>query len=412
MKPRALVIEPNFSGHRWRYVEWTIEALIEAQFDCTLATDALNREHPLVQSYRRDNCDVSLVWHGDDAAPRSAARGMLRIAKDDFAFHRLFASTYRTVASTQRIDLVVVPYGDYLLKAVALVGSPFGTTPWMCITMRQFFHLREMRVSVPHRPLIEFVKKRLFMRALRIGNLSTVLSIDPTLVRWHASSSIARAGPRIEYLADPYPAIRPVAQSAAKARLGITAERSILVYGAISERKGISELLDACVRLDDPPLIIIAGQQDERVRSLLAPFKERLAGRILILDQFITAETEVDLFSACDAVWLGYKEHYGMSGVLVQAYRFGKTAISTSAGLIGWFARHDELGPLLDDLCGPTIVAAIKQLQARWNAGADQDFSRDRTKLLAQNTVQNFKHSIGLAAAFKNKDRRRNLWVV
>ena len=39
------------------------------------------------------------------------------------------------------------------------------------------------------------------------------------------------------------------------------------------------------------------------------------------LDRDVTEE-ELDLFSACDVVWLGYKGHYGMSGVLVQAYRF------------------------------------------------------------------------------------------
>jgi len=44
----------------------------------------------------------------------------------------------------------------------------------------------------------------------------------------------------------------------------------------------------------------------------------------LVLDRLISEEQEADLFSACDAVWLGYMGHYGMSGVLVQAYHFGR----------------------------------------------------------------------------------------
>ena len=51
MKPRALVIEPDFSGHRWRYVQWAVEALVEAGYECIVSTDASNGKHPLIQGY-------------------------------------------------------------------------------------------------------------------------------------------------------------------------------------------------------------------------------------------------------------------------------------------------------------------------------------------------------------------------
>ncbi len=398
MRQRALLIEPNFSGHRWRYVEWTIEALLEAGYECALSTDVENIDHPLIRSYQQPDSGVSLSWLGADAERPSFARALLGRAKDEFAFHALFASAFNTATRSQAADLVVVPYGDYILKAVGLIGSPFRETPWICITMRQFFHLREMGVSAPRRPLVDFINKRLFLRALRAGNIARVLSIDPTLPLWHARSERAAHPPCIDYLPDPFPEVHPVDQAEAKARLGMASGPSILVYGSITERKGLVELLNACLTLDKHPVIVIAGQQNDSMREYLASYARALTGRIVVFDRFIPPEMEADLFSACEAVWVGYKDHYGMSGVLVQAYRFGKVAIATSAGLIGWFARNDKLGPLLEDLSAQSIRDAIDKAMNHRESDARPDAMSHCGDLLAQNTIHNFKRVIKSAA--------------
>jgi glycosyltransferase involved in cell wall biosynthesis len=113
-----------------------------------------------------------------------------------------------------------------------------------------------------------------------------------------------------------------------------------------------------------------------------------------VLDTFISSETELDLFSACDVVWLGYKGHYGMSGVLVQAYRFGKPVVATADGLIGWFCRTGELGPVVDDLTAPTINRALDAVLAgapRATPGAQH--------LLERNTLSQFKQTLRQAVA-------------
>jgi glycosyltransferase involved in cell wall biosynthesis len=254
-----------------------------------------------------------------------------------------------------------------------------------------------MGVKVPRRPCVNLINKHLFVRALRYGNVKTVLSIDPTLARWHASSPYAALRTRVEYLPDPFPEVSPVEKAKAKTRLGIGTQRSILVYGAISERKGVMELLSACMQLDDHPLVVIAGEQDETVRAYLRSFGSALDGRIRVFDHFISVQMEADLFSACDVVWVGYKDHYGMSGVLVQAHRFRRIVIATSAGLIGWFAKHDQMGPLLPDLLPSTIGAAIRSAiyHCEWNI----PFScvADDARMLAHHTVPGFKRALAAA---------------
>ena len=192
------------------------------------------------------------------------------------------------------------------------------------------------------------IKALLFKRAIRTAGLRTLLTIDPTLPEWSArNASKAQRGRRL--------CGRPVSgRTRGKSRAGprasrdsIPTQRYLLVYGSITERKGIYELVHALTRLEHAPTLIVAGEQDAGTRHFMRNHVRSLTPAPLVLDSFIANDVERDLFSACDAVWLGYKGHYGMSGVLVQAYRFGKPVIATEDGLIGWFSRRCELGPIL-----------------------------------------------------------------
>ncbi|MGG1947855.1 group 1 glycosyl transferase [Trinickia sp. NRRL B-1857] len=389
MRPRALVIEPDLSGYRWRYVQWTIEALVEAGYECMLWTQPRHRDHPLLLAYQVSRAAVTVVTdrkHGHFAHPSS----WLNAANMGFGFYAAFASIYRRVVRTDSVDLVVVPDGDYILNAVGVLGSPFGSTRWMCIAMRQSFHLRDIGVQAPRRPLAEFVYKRLFYRALRGGNLSALLTIDPTFSAWHAKSPARGGCPPVHYLEGPFADADQVEQHEARARLGIGNERCILVYGTISDGKGIKELLYACMRRDEHPLIVIAGEQTKDVRAFIASIGGGLFSRVSVYDQFISPEMEADLFCACDAVWVGYKRHYGMSGVLAQAHRYGKTVIATDSGLIGWFTKRDRLGSLLRSLSARSVNAAIDEAFAL--DGICRSTPRSNSEdLLAGNTVNHFK---------------------
>ncbi len=194
----------------------------------------------------------------------------------------------------------------------------------------------------------------------------------------------------IEYLADPFPDVKATDPVLAKKRLGLGAGKHLLVYGLINHRKGIHELVEACAERRDAPTLVVAGNQDGDTRDFLQHAATRLSPAPVILDQFISSEVELDLFSACDAVWLGYKGHYGMSGVLVQAYRFAKPVIATADGLIGWFCKNAELGTVIDDLSSPTINRALDRIlldapQTTHTAADAQDH------LLARNTLTQFK---------------------
>jgi glycosyltransferase involved in cell wall biosynthesis len=396
----VLVLEPDFSGHRWRYAEWAADACVEAGYRCVIVTASANAPHPLAQRLAAAG-DANLQIAFVDPPPQ-ASHG--RLGPVSYVhFLRYFQHMYRTVSREYGVTLVIVPYVDYFFHALPFLGSPFGATPWIGITMRASFHHTKVGVRAPRRPLVNTLKAALFRRALRSSGMKTLLSIDPTLRDWYAGAAehrgAALGGAAVLYLADPFPDTVAGDPGEARRRLQLESGRYLLVYGAISERKGIHELIDALAERQDPVRLLIAGEQDAGTRAYLNNITRALTPPPVILDRFIPDDVERDLFSACDAVWLGYKGHYGMSGVLVQAYRFNKPVIATSDGLIGWFCRNGELGPVIDELSDVAINAALDQLFPDGTQGAmvRPAPGAPASHLLAQNTLSQFKKTLQLA---------------
>ncbi|MDR6444955.1 glycosyltransferase involved in cell wall biosynthesis [Paraburkholderia terricola] len=385
----VLIVEPNLTGHRWRYVEWTMQACEEAGYPCLLVTVCANEDHRLARQIRAANRPDQQIAFVDPEAPR---RGRPFERNQYCGFHRYFKRVHTIISRMQKIRLVVVPYVDYFFHALPFLGSPFGQTPWIGITMRATFHHHEVGIKAPDRPLVNALKARLFKRAVRCTGLRTLLTIDPTLPEWAARHSLA--GATVAYVADPFPDERAENPVLARERLGLDpAQRYLLVYGAITERKGIYELVHALTRLEQAPTLIVAGEQDAGTRHFMRNHVRSLTPPPLVLDAFISNDVERDLFSACDAVWLGYKGHYGMSGVLVQAYRFGKPVIATEDGLIGWFSRRCELGPILSDLSSASIGRAITETLTSWPHARDAVASA-REDLLSRHTLGQFKQTL------------------
>ena len=402
MRESVLIIEPNFTGHRWRYAQWAADAYTEAGYRCLIVTESRNEDHRLARKIigaRRSDLEIAFV---DPPQPRRG--GLSYLERIQYTrYHRYFRHAYERVSEFQPTGLVVVPYVDYFLYALPFLGSPFGETPWIGITMRATFHHRKVGVKAPDHRIANAVKSLLFRQAIHSHSIRALLSIDPTLPEWSARALGQRAA-AVRYLADPFPDARAEDPERARERLGLSPGRHLLVYGSITERKGIRELVAALEQMSDearggpPPTLVVAGEQDAATREFLRVHAERLKPAPVLLDLFVTNEMELDLFSACDAVWLGYKGHYGMSGVLVQAYRFKKPVIATADGLIGWFCRSGELGPVIDDLSPQAITRAIEAVcagerpQPQEHVLPEQGTSHER--LLERNTLEQFKRTL------------------
>ena len=123
--------------------------------------------------------------------------------------------------------------------------------------------------------------------------------------------------------------------------------------------------------------LLCAGLQPKNEQMARDLETLRAQGRAEIVNRYVSAEEEKQLFAACDAVLLPYIRHLDGSGVLSRAAGAGKPAIASDEYLIGHVVRQFGMGVLFESGNVPELQRAIMQAAAaaptelaRWQAGA------------------------------------------
>lgn len=267
---------------------------------------------------------------------------------------------------SEPVDTVILPFLDDCLNAIASLGAPFGGTEWVGITMRTQFHLSRMGVIAP-KPAAGRLREWLFRRLLKQRSLSRLLSIDPTLIEFAARDQSPEFK-KIQYLPDPSDVLPPVNKADARATLKVPGDcKLVLVYGALSERKGIFHLLRALNRVDCPKSVhvLLAGHSDDRVKVLLRsqPATSLIASnRLHIVEGYIPESRVPHLLYACDAMWIGYLEFYTMSNVLVLAAHHMVPCITSREGIVGYLSRRHGFGMSIDPRSEQSIVEVLQRI--------------------------------------------------
>lgn len=344
-QPRILVFEPQMNGHHGAYLRWIVRGGIERGCRIRLATLRQNQTHPaflrLLDEYPSD---FDATFLPDGAPCREIPANAIPLLVRDYRWRYFFQRCYRDeVRNGQEPSLVFIPYLDACLYSLALTGSPFGQTPWGGIAMRPSFHLRAAGVHLSR------VKECLFRRLLKDPSLVRLYTIVEPLAR-HIENTAPRWASRSRYLPDPAGIPAGISRAEARRALGIPDSAPLmLVYGAISLRKGVDALLAAAKQPEFPAdlHLLLAGQQDAGATALLAGATDHplvREKRLHVINDYLDETLESQVFCAADMVWLGYRQHYGSSGVMVQAGHMGLPLIGCEDGLIGWTIRQHGLG--------------------------------------------------------------------
>src|SRR5258708_4900301 len=232
--------------------------------------------------------------------------------------------------------------------------------------MRTQFHLPEMGV-IASRKMGAGLRASLFRRLLKQPDLKELLTIDPTLIHYARHQQGAEFS-KLQYLPDPSESLPPLSKREARKSLGIPADcKAILVYGSLSERKGISHLIRA-MNLPECPEnvhVVVAGSQDEGVKALLgSPAAASLiaADRLHLVSGYIPTSRVAQLVYASDAMWIGYIDFFTMSGVLVLASRHGLPSITTHQGIVGYLSRMHACGVPVDPRSEESIIEVLRRI--------------------------------------------------
>jgi glycosyltransferase involved in cell wall biosynthesis len=365
---RVMIFEPHGHGHHGPYLQWMATGLAERGMEVTVVTLAEEMAHPSMRALSAAGRSVGQGLLRIIASPSAGFSlrpqgGAARLASREWAYWRLFRAWYQQYAREVLPDLIFLPYVDYCLYALGLLGSPFGECAWTGLAMNPSFHYHHVGVLAP-KPRLSGVKKALFFRMLNNRHMRRLLTVDEPLAQYLADRGVEKATffPEPADLADLPDAVK------AKNQLGLSRDRkTILVYGAISRRKGVFELLAAAADPAFPQLVdvVLAGKIPGDVGAELSrPIHcEMVArGRLKIFDRFVEAGEESLLYAAADMIWLGYQGHYNSSGILIQAAKARKPVIACRDGIIGWQTERHHLGRTLDPADTLAVIAAIDAL--------------------------------------------------
>ena len=353
-----LILEAGLTGHHANYLEH-------------IATTFLKQNHRLTISVREEYSNNPLFTRLKASHPRCVSIKVipplprwtrvfsrLGVVGSELSYWLMFKRLFEQLYVKDRVDQVFIPYLDYCLYVTAILGSPCDQILWSGICMRPSFHYGDAGVIAP-KPKWSAIKERLFYRLLRQRSLQKLLTIDE-LLEQQTKEKFPMNAHKLTFVPDPAELTGDFDRTSARQRLGISEQDFvILVYGAIDNRKGVEYLL-AGVR--DKPFpksikILVMGKHAPELRNQML-----CEPQVISIDQYVDAATEEAGFRAADVVWMGYRSHYSMSGVLVLAAIAAKPVLATRCGLIGWMTRRYTLGVVIDCENSHEVTKAVHAL--------------------------------------------------
>lgn len=373
----VLIIEAALSGHHSGYLGRISAAYMEAGHTVTVTVLQRDALHPSLGRLKTQFGVAFNVLPLVDARYDDALNSRLGEPGREFALRRLFGQAYSIVNRARAVDYVFLPYLDYCLYAFGLLGSPFGLTQWGGICMRPSFHYRHFGVIAPT-PKLATTKRALFLRLLRSKTLKSVYTIDE-LLNCYVAERYSQWAHRLRYLPDPAELNGSHTYESARHALGIPGGAVVvLVYGAIDERKGLDALVAAISSPEVPKTLhlLVVGQQSATIQPVLQSTDVSTLtqeGRCHIINSFVDDAMEQMVFAASDIIWLGYRNHYVMSGVLVLAASAGKSVIATQDGLIGWYTWERKLGHVVNIKELSAITKILKNLKPDKSINIDKE---------------------------------------
>ena len=377
----VLIFEPSVDGHHVGWLRFITEDLLGAGLALTLALDtrpdAMERIEGQMADLLRRVIVISAISAAEGKTKITSPARVADCLKESGAM-LAFLAQFNDIASAmfRRAALGLMP-------DKALRGRLGG------IYFRPLF--LNGGVLSPNQTL----KKIGFRRLVAGGWLNPLLMIDPLLC------DVAQKkypGAPIYLLADPYPENFHADRSASRRQFNLPDDKFVfLFYGGGYKRKGLHLAVAAMRKMTVPnkAFLLCAGLQpkNERLARELAAL--RAEGRAEIVNRYVTAEEEKQLFAACDAVLLPYIRHPVGSGVLSRAAGAGKPVIASDEYFLGYVVRQYGMGLLfrtgnVSDLQNAIAYAASADTEelSKWQAGAQayaKTCSRDlfRTALVA-----------------------------
>lgn len=246
-------------------------------------------------------------------------------------------------------------------------------------------------------------KHVLYPLMLKNPAVATVHSLDPYFPEYARARYVG--GAKVVELPDPIADTREPYGERLRVPRAPRDRVAFLLFGELTQRKGILQLLEACARLDagmtKKIAILLAGRVDPSLESKVDALVR--AARSAQPDLWIEVDNRRLSFAeltaavdACDVVLAPYQRFVGSSGVLIWAARALRPVITQRYALLGRLVRDFRLG--LDiDTTSPDAIAEGIEHAIRLGAKTLMDPHRARLFLAGRDARAFAQRLLGLA---------------
>jgi glycosyltransferase involved in cell wall biosynthesis len=362
LNSRILIFNNAVGGHHPIYLKYLIEYWCEHRLPgqlCLLVSPFLLEKHSdilkpsIVAKYGVQFFPMSEQDHAQILSQKSFVRRAIEEWK-----------IIRRYVRELKITHCFLPGIDQFLLLFAL-GYRIEC-PVSGIYLRPTFHYPDFgNQDTSLKEKIRYLRqKALLLRALRHPKLKYLFCLDPLAVE-HVQKKYGST--KLIHLPDPVHQYKTNSsyRNLLKQKLGISEHQKVLLlFGALNQRKGIYQVIDALKKLSDQHraklclLLVGAVSSSERSR-LKAEIEELPSTQILLHDEYVSESQVVDYFDASDVVLAPYQKHVGMSGILLIAAAMQKPVLSSDYGLMGELVRRYQLGVAVDSTDPSQIANAL-----------------------------------------------------
>ena len=352
------------------YVQFFVRGAAQRGWKVRLMTTMKSAEHPAFKIVENEMPgELALSIMPEPASP--GGTGQISLFYKQIQYRKAMALGFAALGADEEPDLIFIMSIDAVDKALSVLGSPFGKVPVSGMFVSVKFHRYQMGIGPSSRH--DTLYRWSFERLLKIKSLFSVTVIDEFFVEYSRQQKKSGYN-KVKFVPDPGELEGTESAAQARDQLAILDDRFvILVYGVLTKRKGVKELLEAVSLLnnDDPILVLLAGQIHADVEATLHQSVAQnllVNGRLMVVSGYQDKEQEYRLFRSANAVWLGYVGgFYGKSAVMAQAGSVGLPILASNNGLIGAITRSNDLGLVFAPEDTSAVAGEIKRLQSDLN---------------------------------------------
>lgn len=383
---KILIVEPVGSGHHMSH--YLKNYLLEAKkrnFSISLLTtqEALDSEGFKLATENAEYLRVFLL----NGVKFRKKLGTLEAIFKNFLWWFNVRKAYKSLSDLDRPDIIFIPSIDFFAKALSLLGSPFDSVPLYGLEISPKLHLRK---ELKRNYLVDFIYRFLFQKLVNNSKLLNLFVIDNFFYDFLKKIKLKNKN-KIIYVPDFNSIEQKIDKEKARNILGVSLDdKLVLVYGSISKRKGILEILDSVKSFKNKKKlrIIFAGKpEDLFLEELKKKYQENIELKDVVIERLYHHDSyeESVVFSATDVVWLGYKDFFGSSGVLYQSLDADKPILSSDNGLIGKFVVKNNVGLTFDINSKKEIVSSMEKIFKEENYFS---FIKNLKKIALENSLE------------------------